>query len=85
MRLDDKDYKTIGLRISAETLKLIQDKAKTKLSGFQEKYGLDVAETSNLLRLGIINLLANPPDSSKADFVIGCKDDDTLDKLIRTL
>lgn len=78
--------KTIGLRISEETLAQVHKVSNKRLSDFESLYGLDLSEGSTLMRLAISHLLQNPPTkSSQESLIIACKDDDTFARFLKNI
>ena len=71
--------KTIGLRVSEDSLELVHKVSKEVLDSLMSKYGLDVTEGTTLMRLAISNLVSNPPNTNNIqNIAISCKDDSTF-------
>ena len=78
--------KTIGLRISEDTLGIVHKVSKIRLSEFESLYGLDLKEGSTLMRLAISHLLKNPPTKQDMQsLIIACNDDDTFAKFLKNI
>lgn len=81
-----RQTKTIGLRISEDTLDTVHKVSDIRLSEFGSLYGLDLKEGSTLMRLAISHLLAKPPTKeSMRELIISCKDDETFAKFLKNI
>lgn len=69
--------KTMGLRINDDTMPLLVDVIKKSLPNLELHYGVNINEHSLILRLGLVNLILNPPDSKALQKLIIASTNDT--------